>query len=572
MSLTIEVELLAGTYAATQFDDRNAVEWPPHPARLFSAMVAAWADADESADEAEAMRWLEAVGDPTIRCSFNPEGDENEAHDQEVAIRHVVTHFVPVNDPSVVARDPRSNYERIIDSQAKVAAAGDESAERTRAERGLAKAIKKAQDDSAAAASKGEAPEKAIEILPYLRGRQARTYPVARPVDPKFEFTWEHAAPDDATKATLDGLLSRVGRLGHSSSLVSCRVANEAGRPTLVPVATGDLVVRVPGAGQLDRLCELYSKHQGQGPRAMPARGVRYDRPRATAPAAPRSTFTGGFIVAALHGPPLAIGAALPVARTVRKALLHVAGRHHDVIPEVISGHEADPDGGRTNTRPTKRNHLAIVPLPFVGHEHADGTLMGVAFALPDDLIDDEREAIHQTVGDFLQVDRDPGDRTQNLWGRALGSTGRWSVVPIDLAKPPSTLTLRRWTHPSRRWASVTPIFLDRYPHGFGRGSLAKRARAEAEVRASIVRSCEGIGLPIPTSVEVRTGAPVRGSRAVSDLPPFTSGKTSARRFGVHATIGFDEPVSGPVLLGRGRFLGQGLCLPLRDFEGGDHG
>ena len=39
--LTIEVEFLLGRYAAADFRDRERPEWPPHPARLFSALVAA---------------------------------------------------------------------------------------------------------------------------------------------------------------------------------------------------------------------------------------------------------------------------------------------------------------------------------------------------------------------------------------------------------------------------------------------------------------------------------------------------------------------------------------------------
>ena len=49
----IAIELLAGRYTATRFNDRAEPEWPPHPARLFSAMVAAWADSDDP-DPAEA--------------------------------------------------------------------------------------------------------------------------------------------------------------------------------------------------------------------------------------------------------------------------------------------------------------------------------------------------------------------------------------------------------------------------------------------------------------------------------------------------------------------------------------
>ena len=38
--LALEIEFLTGRYRATNFRERYAVEWPPHPARVFSALVA----------------------------------------------------------------------------------------------------------------------------------------------------------------------------------------------------------------------------------------------------------------------------------------------------------------------------------------------------------------------------------------------------------------------------------------------------------------------------------------------------------------------------------------------------
>ena len=61
--LTIEVELLAGRYAATEHNDRSRAEWPPHPARFFSALVAALHDRDPADPaEREALLWLEQWG------------------------------------------------------------------------------------------------------------------------------------------------------------------------------------------------------------------------------------------------------------------------------------------------------------------------------------------------------------------------------------------------------------------------------------------------------------------------------------------------------------------------------
>ena len=66
----VEVRFLNRSYAATAHNDWRAPEWPPHPARLFSAMVHEWASAGEDADERAALEWMESL-DPrtcTIRA------------------------------------------------------------------------------------------------------------------------------------------------------------------------------------------------------------------------------------------------------------------------------------------------------------------------------------------------------------------------------------------------------------------------------------------------------------------------------------------------------------------------
>ena len=99
----IEVNFLTGRYVATFHNDRRQPEWPPHPARLFSALVATWADADEpDRSEREALEWLEAQGHPAIAASC-------------AVPRKVVSHFVPVNDVSIV--DTKS-YKKAYEQEA----------------------------------------------------------------------------------------------------------------------------------------------------------------------------------------------------------------------------------------------------------------------------------------------------------------------------------------------------------------------------------------------------------------------------------------------------------------------
>jgi hypothetical protein len=102
--------------------------WPPHPGRLFSALVDTWADADEpDSDERADLVWLEEQGPPAITCS----GDD------ELGRRRVVTVYVPGNDPTAVGK---------VAERERKAALRDEAARRHRAEPSTrtARAVEKA--------------------------------------------------------------------------------------------------------------------------------------------------------------------------------------------------------------------------------------------------------------------------------------------------------------------------------------------------------------------------------------------------------------------------------------------
>lgn len=66
--LAIEVEYLMERVYASEFADKTKNEWPPHPARLFSALVAAYRDTDGTEDERQALLWLEQQGAAEIEA------------------------------------------------------------------------------------------------------------------------------------------------------------------------------------------------------------------------------------------------------------------------------------------------------------------------------------------------------------------------------------------------------------------------------------------------------------------------------------------------------------------------
>ena len=77
------------------------------------------------------------------------------------------------------------------------------------------------------------------------------------------------------------------------------------------------------------------------------------------------------------RGPDLPIEAVLTLTDAVRTALMSRAGSCGPMT-ELIHGHNRD-------------THCAIVALPFVGAEHADGHLMGFAIVLPRDVTPEGR-------------------------------------------------------------------------------------------------------------------------------------------------------------------------------------
>lgn len=557
----IEVELLTGCYTATRYDDRNKPEWPPHPARLYSALVNAWAESDDHDDgEQQALRWFESLTDPEVASSRLTADTAT----SEVAVRSVVTHYVPDNDPTVVRRDLHRTYEQ-LQRAADATNSHDQGpmskvAERTSKE--LTKALDKAESDSLKAAASGTAPDSALAVLPDLRGKQPRTYPTVRPADPVVTYTWPEHTPDDATHTHLDALLSRVGRLGHSSSLVSCRVIDEKRTGTYVPRADGETLIRLPGPGQFDRLRELHEFHQGSEPRSLPKRIVRYGSPRDREPPYAGSVWHNGTFIALTlaDGPRLSVRDSLALAQAVRGAILAHAGEVAEAIPESISGH-VPREGSEASTTRSQRPHMAVVPLPFAGFRHADGLIKGVAVLLPEVCSEPDRNLLFRAINHWLDDEDDDGHLSGELWARGQART--WTVRHEPGIDRPRSLHFERWADPSRRWATVTPTVLDRYPDALWRGSSARRARGHAQAVTLIGQACEAIGLTVPRRVEVRADAPVEGAQPVRRHPTFHNGARQEPRPSVHAVIEFDEPVAGPVMIGRGRYLGQGLCAPL---------
>jgi CRISPR-associated protein Csb2 len=241
--------------------------------------------------------------------------------------------------------------------------------------------------------------------------------------------------------------------------------------------------------------------------------------------------------VLALTGTHLSLPATLKLTETLRGAILATCP---EPIPEWVSGHTSDG-------KPSSDPHLALLPLPFVGYEHADGRLIGVAVALPKGITSSQTA---HCLGPWLR-DEHGLPRRNKLFA------GQWFECGAELETretPPATLRSDLWTRPSRIWASVTPVVLDRHFDGKDKWERAAETVKDA---------CERIGLPRPKEMLLHPVSLVEGVPHAREFPYLTRRKDGGRMHHTHAVIVFDVEVTGPIMVGAGRFRGYGLCRPI---------
>jgi CRISPR-associated protein Csb2 len=532
--LSIEVELLTGRYAATAHNDRGRAEWPPHPARFFSALVAALHDRDP-ADQAEreALQWLEQQGAPSLWV--DPES--------RVGRRQVLDVYVPVNDVTL------GGDEAIRRLEEELAAAKTPAAKR-KVEEALVRARQKALMVETQPSIRDL--NTALAILPNSRTRQVRTFPVAVPETRTFAFFWP-AADLGPHRPALEQLCARVTRLGHSSSLVRCTVFDRDIEPTLVPRDDGDIVLRVVGPGQLARLEMAFKNHKGVESRVLPARPQRYGAATAdrTSPPKAKSVFSSDWVLfERVEGSRLLASRATDLARAMRSALIELQYSH--ALPATLTGY--------TETGPAKQPHVAFVPLPFVGHPHADGSVMGIALILPRALPPDDRELLFRLVATW---EKQRADATGALTLQG-GTLPQFLVRRTDVSAK-VTLDPVRWCRAARRFITATPIALDRNPGNLRSNRDGTAHKASIEAQRYVADACERVVGARPCSVEVSLAPLLPGAQHVRAFLPWPGRPGRKPCVRIHADIRFEEPVQGPLLLGAGRYFGLGLCLPVED-------
>ena len=280
--------------------------------------------------------------------------------------------------------------------------------------------------------------------------------------------------------------------------------------------------------GMKARLEDRFPDGQPVSLRPVPGRWQGYDKPRETSfPEVPGSVFDPQLIVLSIKGKRVPLPATPKLTAALRGLLMGACPEQPP--PEWFSGHR--PEGG-----PTAAPHLALTPLPFVGTEHGDGRVMGLAIVLPADL--DQQGAGH-CLEPLLRDAATGLPREHPLFD------GQWFECAIELEtreRPPKNLNPDTWTRESCRWASVTPVALNRHFDGKDRWERAAE---------SVKEMCGHIGLPRPREVLLHPVSLVEGVPHAREFPQLARKNDGGRRSHNHAVIIFDEPVRGPVLVGR---------------------
>ncbi len=512
--LTLGIRYLTGCVVASNASDRDHVEWPPHPGRVFMALAAAHFETGQRPDERAVLEWLEQRGAPLIAASAYVE-------------RPVVTQYVPVNDkagpaPAPIQSAPWITRKRQPRSFARAWLADDTVY--------LVWPEAKAEDRFAALEGLCEKVTRIGHSISLVQMWASQQLPDRSP-----DWIPDELQATERFRTAAPGLLQYLERQFNSKTIerfweLQAIAENDSDKKRQ---RAAKKVLKEQFPDEPVRLRPQLSISCGY----VPARNE-------SEPVAAGTVFDPHLLVSGLHRVDspylhLDLAATLQITGRLREALLEHIGT---AIPEVLSGH--------SGPAPAERPHIAFLPLPFVEHEHADGGIRGIAVGVPRDIQVPDRQRLLAALA---------GIRRQGL---KLGALGCWELQPPYAGSSLATLRDRVWTafpEGARVWATVTPYVYDRHPKAKDKATY-QRELAEA-VRESWHRVCQSPEVAVEviiTPVSAHLGAP-----ASHEFPRLVR-KDGTQCRHTHAILIFDKPVVGPILLGAGRYRGYGLCRPLK--------
>lgn len=530
--LALGIHYLTGYATATSVGSRDEAEWPPHPGRIFMAMVAALyetrplpGDTDSASawqEEYAALEWLEALDAPSLKVS--------EHFDK----RAVVTSYVPVNDKlSFPANKQPRTFPKIRPHDPDVFVIWPNSNPTDSHKNALQRLCEKVTRIGHSSSL--------VQMWRVPAGEEPS--PDLHPVT-----TATRGAKAVHLRITTAGCLRELQQRFNGDAID--RFFDFSTRITSAKGAKAKKEAEALFAAEFGT---KWTRSLSPPTRLRPMLTITrpYIRQRPAAAVISRSYFdTDLLILAKQDGPNLGLESTAILTDSLRGALLKSCG---ETAPEWLTGH-------RAKGVPSERPHIALLPLAFAGFQHADGHILGLAIAFPRDVHARERgRALHPFLYD---ASGSPAEIRLTL-----GKLGVWTLSQEERTVPPVTLRAETWCQteqPSTTWASVTPVVLNRHPK---LDPEADRAAWFSEIADIVATSCKHSGLPRPVEIDLdktawHEGAP--RARPGSGGFPLLPGKPGApARQQVHVWLRFANPVQGPVIIGAGRYRGYGLCKPV---------
>ncbi len=479
-------------------------DWPPAPARLFQALVAGAGLAGPlDSNVSDALKWLERQRPPVIAAprAWQP--------------RRGVLHYMPNNDSDSIAGDPLR--------MARVRTATKEFRPHF-----FAAATQFVYAWSIGQASEDEHYARQVGAL------AERIYQLGRGVD--MAWAWSEILDDNVLGQRLSQYRGEVYQ----------------------PTEGGDgVVLPVPCQGSLASLDHRYQSYRkrfsyretGSGLQAVfsqPAKArfqnVTYNSPPVRQlfelrdPVA-EEAFASWPLERAYHlVVRLRDGAVERLKRTLDGETAN--------IERVLVGRKPD---GTIDSSPADR--VRIIPLASIGHSHADRGIRRVLIEVP------------------TGCPMSPGDIFWAFSGLDLADSASGEIF-ATLVRAEEEGILRHYGFGDGRasplWRTVTPAALPESPYSYERTS-ARNVNSEVFRRAKLAKAVlqalrhAGVRQSVEAVRIQREPFESNGERAES----FAEFSRFSTRSLWHVEIRFAHPVSGPLVIGDGRFLGLGVMAPV---------
>jgi CRISPR-associated protein Csb2 len=489
-------------------------EWPPSPARLFQALVAGAGRGENLSQlEVAAFEWLESLDAPAIAAP-------------SAFVGQSFRNFVPNNDLDAVGGNPA----RIGEIRA-------------------AKIIRPRTFDAAVPLLYAWTFEPSADAERHARAIceiADNLYQLGRGVD--MAWATGEVAEDREAESRLcgnEGMLWRPNESG-DGAMLSCP------RPGSLASLTERFAAmrrrfRTVGTGK--KTSQLFA----QAPKPD-FRQVPYNSP---------SVFLLFEIRSADGFSPQPLERIVALAEKIRdlavKRLKASAWRRDDPKRETLADKIFI---GRDSQEADKARRIRVAPLPSIGHAQTERSIRRVLVTVPPDC----PIATNDIAWAFssLVLDADP-------------ETGEVRDDAAELVTAGDDTMLAHYgvEKPARLWCTATPAAL---PERAARRRIdparireeakggAERAREQTAAEWAVQQALRhaGIGACVETIRVQREPFEGKGLRAEA----FAKGTRFIKERLWHVEVGFSGPITGPLLIGDGRYLGLGLMAPVRRVNG----